>query len=157
MQTKNIWKFSFGVTFAAVIAIAGLQSCAGAGGGADVGSIARDRNLSDADVVAALKTYQPTGRMDDYILFGSGGHSGQVMVIGVPSMRLLKVIAAFTPEPWQGYGYGSADHAEILEGAQMGGREITWGDSHHPALSETDADYDGEFLFINDKANPRVA
>ncbi len=146
------------VAVAAVAAVAGLQSCAGAGGGgADIGAIARQRNLSDADVVAALKTYQPTGRMDDYILFASGGHSGQVLVIGVPSMRLLKVIAAFTPEPWQGFGYGAEEHKELLASGRMAGHDITWGDTHHPALSETDADYDGQFLFINDKANPRIA
>ena len=38
-------------------------------------------------------------------MFASGGHRGQVLVIGVP-MRLLRVIAVFTPEPWQGWGYG---------------------------------------------------
>ena len=133
-----------------------LQSCAGADG-ADIGAIAQARGLSEADIIAAVKTYQPTGRMDDYLMFASGGHSGQVLVIGVPSMRLLKVIAAFTPEPWQGYAYGSDEQRALMEGARMAGHDIKWGDAHHPALSESEGDYDGQFLFINDKANPRIA
>ena len=51
--------------------------------------IAKDRNLSPKDVEAALKTYIPSGKYDDYLMFSSGGHSGQVFVIGVPSRRLL--------------------------------------------------------------------
>ena len=62
--------------------------------------------LSGADVEAALKTYVPTGKMDEYYIFASGGQSGNVDVIGVPSMRLLKVIGVFTPESWQGWGFG---------------------------------------------------
>ena len=58
-----------------------------------------------------MKTFVPPGGRDEYLLFASGGHSGQVHVVGVPSMRLLKTIAVFTPEPWQGYGYG-ADWSE---------------------------------------------
>jgi nitrous-oxide reductase len=150
--------FGAGVAvFAGLVFAVGFESCAAPGGGADVGSIARERGLTDADVVAALKTYQPTGRLDEYIMFGSGGHSGQVVVIGVPSMRLLKVIAAFTPEPWQGFATGADEHKDLMETARMGGRDLSWGDTHHPSLSETDGDYDGEYLFINDKANPRIA
>jgi nitrous-oxide reductase len=123
----------------------------------EVAAVAHARNLTPKDVVAALKTYMPSGRLDDYLMFSSGGHSGQVLVIGLPSMRLLKQIAVFTPESWQGWGTGSlASQTVLREGAQHG-HVLTWGDTHHPALSETGASYDGQFLFINDKANARIA
>jgi nitrous-oxide reductase len=120
--------------------------------------IMTDRKLSEADVEAALLTYKPTGQKDEYVIFASGGQSGQILVIGVPSMRLLKVIAVFTPEPWQGYGYGGYSN-KVLEGGQQYkiGEKLTWADVHHPNLSETKGDYDGRFIFVNDKANARVA
>src|SRR5690606_3030134 len=103
------------------------------------------------------KTYMPSGRHDEYLMFSSSGHAGQVLVTGLPSMRLLKSIAVFTPEPWQGYGYGAKDTMEVLAGGKVDGRDVLWGDTHHPALSETDGEYDGQFLFIADKANARLA
>jgi nitrous-oxide reductase len=129
---------------------------AGMGGGAGLAALMKARNLSEADVSAALKTYTPGGKPDEYYLFASGGQSGSVLVMGVPSMRILKYIAVFSPEPWQGYGYGDESN-KLLESGKRDGRAITWGDMHHPALSETKGDYDGQFLFVNDKANPRVA
>jgi nitrous-oxide reductase len=114
------------------------------------------RGLSEADVSAALQTYMPTGKKDDYITFASGGHGGNMIVIGVPSMRILKYVGVFTPEPWQGYGYGDQSQAVLDEGSRFG-KDITWGDMHHPALSETDGEYDGRYIFVNDKANARVA
>jgi nitrous-oxide reductase len=142
---------------AALVAAVVVAACGGNGdGGADVSQIAQERGLSQEDVAAAVKTYVPTGEMDEYYLFASGGHSGQVLVFGVPSMRLLKVIGVFTPEPWQGFGYGAEEHVSLFAQGRMNDKDITWGDTHHPALSETDGDYDGEYLFINDKANPRI-
>ncbi|MDA3946008.1 MAG: Sec-dependent nitrous-oxide reductase [Helicobacteraceae bacterium] len=118
--------------------------------------IMKERGLSEEDALAALKVYNPSGKHDEYYIFASGGQSGQVLVYGAPSMRLLKYIGVFTPEPWQGYGFDT-DSKKILRQGNIRGREINWGDTHHPALSETDGKYDGEYLFINDKANSRIA
>lgn len=98
---------------------------------------------------AALATYVAPGDLDEYYLFYSGGHSGQIFVSGVPSMRHICTIPVFTPYPGTGYGFDDETKA------MLGG--YTWGDSHHPALSETNSDYDGRWLFINDNANGRVA
>jgi nitrous-oxide reductase len=141
------------------LAVAGCGSQGSTSNGGTSSSLTdlmKARNLSEADVNAALKTYTPTGRHDEYLTFASGGHSGQVIVVGVPSMRILKYIGVFTPEPWQGYGFDDQTKG-VLAGGKRSGRDITWADTHHPALSETAGDYDGKFLFIGDKANPRIA
>jgi nitrous-oxide reductase len=99
--------------------------------------------------IAAQKTYVAPGDLDEYYLFSSGGHSGQVYVYGVPSMRHITTIPVFTPYPGTGYGFDD-------DSKKMLGPDLTWGDLHHPALSETNGDYDGRWLFVNEM-NGRVA
>jgi len=118
--------------------------------------VMKRRGLSQQDLLAASKTYVPTGKRDEFVAFSSGGQSGQIIVYGIPSMRILKYIGVFTPEPWQGYGFDENSKAVLRQG-NIDGKEINWGDTHHPAMSETQGKYDGQFLFINDKANPRLA
>lgn len=144
------------VALGAVLALVAV-SCNGGGSGGDVDSIAKERGLSQEDIEAAVQTYTPSGEHDPYIMFASGGHSGQIHVIGVPSMRLLRTIGVFTPEPWQGYGFGGETSEAVLNEGNVAGKEVRWADTHHPALSETEGDYDGQAIFINDKANGRVA
>ena len=136
---------------------AGLAMAASSAWGAsELETIMKSRNLTEKDVLAAAKTYQPSGRRDEYIVFSSGGQSGQILVYGVPSMRIYKYIGVFTPEPWQGYGYDN-ESKEILAQGAIRGKQITWGDTHHPNFSEKNGEYVGDYLFINDKANPRIA
>src|SRR5262249_11010999 len=125
----------------------------------DADQLIKERNLNPDDVAAALATYQPSGRFDEFVMFASGGHSGQVHVIGIPSMRILKTIAVFSPDSWSGYGVAFLETAlyELNRQPHPGRGPLTWGDTHHPALSETGGEYDGQFLFINDKANGRLA
>jgi nitrous-oxide reductase len=98
---------------------------------------------------AAERVYVAPGEYDDYFAFLSGGHSGQVFVYGLPSGRHLMTIPVFTPESASGWGYDEESKA------MLGG--FTWGDAHHPGLSETNGDYDGRWLFINDMPNARIA
>ena len=108
------------------------------------------RPMATGDVQsAALASYVKPGDFDDYYLFYSGGHSGQVFVAGVPSMRHIATIPVFAPYPGTGYGFDE-------ETRHMLG-EYTWGDVHHPALSKTAGDYDGRWLFVNDNGNNRIA
>ena len=134
----------------------GLAAASSAWSAESLQDVMKRRGLSQQDLLAASKTYVPTGKRDDFVAFSSGGQSGQVIVYGIPSMRILKYIGVFTPEPWQGYGFDESSK-KVLAGGNIDGKQITWGDTHHPALSETNGKYDGQFLFINDKANPRLA
>ena len=122
----------------------------------ELAKVMKKRGLTETDLIRAAKTYTPTGGRNEFIVFSSGGQSGQVIVYGVPTMRILRYIAVFTPEPWQGYGYDD-DTKKVLAQGKIRGKQITWGDTHHPAISETDGKYDGRWLAINDKANPRIA
>ncbi len=134
----------------------GVAAAASSWAAESLQDVMKRRGLSQQDLLAASKTYVPTGKRDEFLAFSSGGQSGQVIVYGIPSMRILKYIGVFTPEPWQGYGFDESSK-KVLAGGRIDGKDITWGDTHHPAISETQGKYDGQFLFINDKANPRLA
>ena len=137
-------------------AIVGLTAVGTAWSQDTLKDVMKARGLTEKDILAAAKTYTPSGGRDEFLAFSSGGQSGQVIVYGIPSMRILKYIGVFTPEPWQGYGFDDESKAVLAQG-RIDGKDITFGDTHHPAITETNGETDGRFLFINDKANPRIA
>lgn len=106
--------------------------------------VASGNTKSDAE-----KVYVPFGEKDDYYLFASGGHSGQMFIYGVPSMRHIRTVPVFSQDSATGYGFD--EHSKKM----MGG--YTWGDLHHPAFSETKGDYDGKYMFATDVGNSRAA
>ncbi len=137
-----------GVVLAAgALAAAVALVAAGCGSGPTKGAQAPAQKTGNAD--AARASYVAPGDLDSYYLFYSGGHSGQVFVAGVPSLRHIATIPVFTPYPGTGYGFDD-------ESRKMLGK-FTWGDIHHPNLSKTNGRYDGRWLFVNDNANNRVA
>jgi nitrous-oxide reductase len=102
---------------------------------------------------AASKVYVAPGQHDEFYAFLSGGFSGQMLVYGLPSGRLLKTIPVFSQFPETGFGYSDETKAmlETSHGA------IPWDDSHHIELSQTNGEIDGRWAFINANNTPRVA
>jgi nitrous-oxide reductase len=107
--------------------------------------------IGNAD--AASKAYVAPGQHDEFYAFMSGGFNGQVGVYGLPSGRLLKIIPVFSQFAENGYGY-SEETKGMLE-TTFG--NIPWDDLHHTALSQTNGEDDGRWLFVNANNTPRVA
>ncbi len=96
-----------------------------------------------------LKYEVPPGKLDSYYGFWSGGQSGELRIVGVPSMREIKRIPVFNRD--SASGWGRDDYSAQL----LGGRSS--GDTHHVHLSYDNGTYDGRYVYVNDKAGGRLA
>ena len=128
----------------AVVATLGVYACQGSGS-AGVGA---------GDMQAAAEAvYVPPGEYDEFYAFMSGGFSGNLTVMGLPSGRLLRTVPVFSQFPENGWGYSDETRAMLETSHGF----VPWDDAHHPELSMTDGVPDGRWIFINGNNTPRVA
>ncbi len=145
-QALDRRKFLTGVSMAGSGAALGAMT--GCNGGNSV--VSEDKSEGDDSPKShASNAEVGPGKLDDYYGFWSGGQSGEIRILGIPSMRELKRIPVFNRDA--ATGWGATDFSKkLLKGTQSG-------DTHHVHLSYDKGTYDGRYVFVNDKSQARLA
>lgn len=102
---------------------------------------------------AASRVYVAPGKYDEFYNLVSGGFNGQLSVYGIPSGRLIKILPVFSVFPENGYGY--SEETKPMLNTSHG--FVPWDDLHHVAISTTNGEHDGRWVFANGNNTPRVA
>jgi nitrous-oxide reductase len=124
-----------------IAGIAGMQGCKPKG------------TQSAVSGDAASKVYIAPGKYDEFYSFVSGGFSGQMSVYGLPSGRLFRVIPVFSVDPEKGWGF--SEETKPMLNTSNG--FVPWDDLHHIAISTTNGEHDGRWVFGNANNTPRIA
>ncbi|MDP2326253.1 MAG: TAT-dependent nitrous-oxide reductase, partial [Gammaproteobacteria bacterium] len=96
------------------------------------------------------------GQLDEYYGFWSGGHTGDVRVLGLPSGREILRIPVFVPDSLIGWGITNESRA-VMGTRPDGSLKYTVGDTHHVHASYRNGTYDGKYAWVNEKINSRLA
>ena len=105
---------------------------------------------------AGAATHLKPGELDTYYGLWSGGHTGDMRVLGMPSGREITRIPCFVPDALVGWGITNESKA-IMGTKPDGSLRYTVADTHHTHASYKDGNYDGRYAWINDKINSRLA
>ncbi|MFO1211654.1 MAG: TAT-dependent nitrous-oxide reductase [Paenacidovorax caeni] len=105
---------------------------------------------------AAASIHLKPGELDTYYGLWSGGHNGDVRVLGLPSGREIHRIPCFVPDALVGWGITNESKA-VMGTKPDGSLRYTVADTHHLHASYKDGNYDGRYAWVNDKINARIA
>ncbi|MBP8144569.1 MAG: nitrous-oxide reductase [Inhella sp.] len=137
----------------ALAGIAGLAACTDKSGSAAPTAASA---APAAHGGAANPTHLKPGELDTYYGLWSGGHTGDMRVLGIPSGREILRIPCFVPDALVGWGITN-ESKKIMGTKPDGSLRYTVGDTHHTHASYKDGNYDGRYAWINDKINSRIA